>query len=246
MKNNNFCEILEAEASKKDIVLSSIQLEKFEKYKELLVEWNEKMNLTAITDDIGIIIKHFVDCLMITKYIELNKGEASNIIDVGTGAGFPGVVIAIYFENDINITLLDSLNKRLIFLEEVKNKLQLQNIKIIHSRAEESGNSDKYRSRYDYVVSRAVASLNILLEYTTPYLKVGGKGLYLKGDNLQEEIDKSANALNILKCKIKKIYNYKLNTEETELNRTILEVVKNSDTPNKYPRSYGKIKKSEL
>ena len=163
----DFKNTLREEALNIDIELTNRQLENFEKYKELLVEWNEKMNLTAITTDYDVIMKHFVDCLEIVKYIE----KGSKVIDVGTGAGFPGVVIAIYFENDINITLLDSLNKRLIFLEEVIKTLDLKHVNIVHARAEEYVQNELIRESYDVVVSRAVAPLNVLLEYDIPYLK---------------------------------------------------------------------------
>ena len=146
---------LKEEAKKNGLELTDSMLDKFEIYKDLLLLWNEKINLTAITDEYEIIMKHFIDCLEIVKYIK--NGE--NIIDVGTGAGFPGLVIAIYFEDKVNITLLDALNKRLIFLQEVIEKLHLKNIKIVHGRAEEIPRKQEYRECYDIVVSRAVANL---------------------------------------------------------------------------------------
>ena len=157
---NDFINILKKEAKNRNIELTDKALERFELYKNLMLEWNEKMNLTAITDEYQIIMKHFIDCLEITKYMSGNE----KVIDVGTGAGFPGIVIAIYFEN-INITLLDSLNKRLIFLEEVVKNLNLKNVNIVHARAEEFAHKDEYRNKYDLVVSRAVANLSNLLEY---------------------------------------------------------------------------------
>ena len=190
---NDFISILKKEAKNRDIELTDKALERFELYKNLMLEWNEKMNLTAITDEYQIIMKHFIDCLEITKYMNGNE----KVIDVGTGAGFPGIVIAIYFEN-INITLLDSLNKRLIFLEEVVKKLNLKNVNIVHARAEEFAHKDEYRNKYDLVVSRAVANLSNLLEYDVGYLKLNGKLLLLKGDNVNDEINTSKNTFNVL------------------------------------------------
>lgn len=244
VKNGNydFKKVLKEEAEKIGILLTDKQLSRFEMYKQLLVEWNEKINLTAITEDYEVITKHFIDCLEIVKYID----KKSNIIDVGTGAGFPGIVIAIYFENDISITLLDSLNKRLIFLQEVVDKLQLENITITHGRAEEMAHKEEFREQYDVVVSRAVANLCVLLEYDSPYMKVNGKCLLMKGDKVESEVTESKKALDILKCKITNNYTYNYKVNEEVYNRNILEVKKINNTPNKYPRNYGKIKKNPL
>ena len=238
---NDFISILKKEAKNRDIELTDKALERFELYKNLILEWNEKMNLTAITDEYQIIMKHFIDCLEITKYMNGNE----KVIDVGTGAGFPGIVIAIYFEN-INITLLDSLNKRLIFLEEVVKKLSLKNVNIVHARAEEFAHKDEYRSKYDLVVSRAVANLSNLLEYDAGYLKLNGKLLLLKGDNVNDEINTSKNTFNILGCKIENIYDYEYDVNGEIFNRKVLEIKKIKITPEKYPRNYGKMKKNPL
>lgn len=244
MKNNkdDFKQTLKEEALKKDIQLNDIQLDRLYVYKELLIEWNSKINLTAITEDYQIILKHFIDCLEIVKYIKNDE----SIIDIGTGAGFPGVVIAIYYDNKVNITLLDSLNKRILFLEEVVKKLTLKNVKIIHARAEECAHKNEFRERYDLVVSRAVAPLNILLEYDIPYIKVGGRALLLKGNNVLEEIKDSDNALKILNCHLSNIYKYNYQVNEDIYNRNIIEINKFNKCSPKYPRSYGKIKKSPL
>lgn len=242
MNELDFKNVLRTEALKIGIELTNKQLENFEKYKKLLVEWNEKMNLTAITADYDVIMKHFVDSLEIVKYIE----KGSKVIDVGTGAGFPGVVIAIYFENNINITLLDSLNKRLIFLEEVIKVLGLKHVNVVHARAEEYVQNENIRESYDTVVSRAVAPLNILLEYDIPYLKTGKKALFLKGNNVKEEIEEAKNALSILNSEISNIYTYSYTIDEERYNRNILEIIKKKETSKKYPRNYGKIKKQPL
>lgn len=241
MKSKEFIEILCKECKTQDVEITEEQAKKIETYKDLLLEWNEKMNLTAITDEYEIIIKHFVDCLECTKMIKDEK----NIIDVGTGAGFPGMVLAIYYDN-IEFTLLDALNKRLIFLQDVVEKLNLKNVKIVHGRAEEIARKDDFKEQYDASVSRAVAQLPVLLEYTSPFVKVGGKCIVMKGDNVDDEIKLSYNALNTLKLKIvdKLNYNYVINNEE--YNRSILKINKSSNTPQKYPRNFGQIKKKPL
>lgn len=211
-------------------------------YKKLLVEWNEKMNLTGITENYEVIIKHFIDCLECTKYID----EKEKIIDVGTGAGFPGMVIAIYFEDKLDITLLDSLNKRLIFLEEVKKQIGFKNIKIVHDRAEDAAHKLEFREKFDKVVARAVAPLNNLLEFTSGYIRKNGTCLFMKGDSFREEVESSKNAIKILNCKISNIYEYNLKLNDEQYNRVILDIQKNNLTPKSYPRSYGKIKKNPL
>lgn len=239
---NNFKEVLKAEAFKMNIVLDDKMLEKFEMYKNLLVEWNEKINLTSITDDYEVIMKHFVDSLEIVKYI--NKNE--NIIDIGTGAGFPGIVIAIYFDSNVNITLLDALEKRLNFLSEVIQKLGLKKITLLHGRAEEIGNDITYREKFDVATSRAVSSMNILLELSIPLVKVNGRCLLLKGTKVREEINSSKTALEKLNSKINNdfTYEYKVNDEVYE--RHIIEVKKSQITNKKFPRNYGQIKKKPL
>lgn len=237
-----FKEVLKKEASKKEIDLNYKMLERFEIYKDLLLEWNEKINLTAITDEYEVIMKHFIDCLELVKYID----KKEKVIDVGTGAGFPGLVIAIYFEGKLNITLLDALNKRINFLDNVVNKLNLENIDIVHGRAEECAKMQQYRGKYDIVVSRAVASLPVLLEYEIPYVKTNGKCLIMKGDNVETEIEKSKKAFNVLNCKLNNKYTYRYLVNEEEYTRVILDIKKYKDTDNKYPRNNGQIKKNPL
>lgn len=239
---SDFKNILKSESEKIGIILTDKQLINFEMYKDLLLEWNEKMNLTAITKEYEVIMKHFIDCLEVVKYIDKN----SNIIDVGTGAGFPGIVIAIYFGEDIKLTLLDSLNKRLLFLNEVVEKLEFKNINIVHGRAEEIASKEEFREKYDVVVSRAVANLSVLLEYDSPYIKVDGKCLLMKGDNVEEEIKNAKKALKILNCNITNKYIYSYNVNEEEYKRIILDIKKCDATPKNYPRNYGKIKKNPL
>jgi len=241
-----FKQSLYLEAKKYGFELNDDKLEKLETYKNMLIEWNEKINLTTITDEYQIIVKHFIDSLECTKYIK----DGDNIVDVGTGAGFPGVVIGIFFEDKVNITLLDSLNKRLLFLKEVIKELNLKNIIIVHGRAEDKANDIIYREKYDIVVARAVASLSVLCEYTSPYARTKGKCLYMKGDNIQQEIDLSRIAFNKLNIRILNKYEYDLEVNEKDnieiFKRCILEVQKVDKTPKSYPRSYDKIKKLPL
>jgi 16S rRNA (guanine527-N7)-methyltransferase len=237
-----FKKVLLEEASNNGIILTPLMLDRFEKYKNMLLEYNKNINLTAITDEYEIIVKHFVDCLECTKYIEKN----TNIIDVGTGAGFPGIVICIFFDQEIEMTLLDSLNKRLVFLKDVVDSLKLQKVNIIHGRAEDIAKENNKREKYDYVVSRALANLPVLLEYIIPYIKVNGEAIIMKANNLEEELNNSKNALKVLNCVTKEIYTYNLLIENENFTRKIVVIKKINNTPNKYPRMYGKIKKQPL
>ena len=224
------------------IELNENQLEKLYLYKEMLVEWNERINLTAITDDEEIIAKHIVDSLEIVKYI--NEGQS--IIDVGTGAGLPGIIIAIYFEGKVSVTLFDALNKRILFLQQVIEKLELNNVQAVHGRAEETSRNIKFREAYDVAVSRAVARLNVLLELTVPFVKVGGNCVYMKADKTQEELDESKRAVKELGLNLTGINEYKIKMEEQELSHTIITLNKQEVTKDKYPRQFAKIKKSPL
>jgi len=245
-EKTTFKQNLYIEAKKYGFELSDDKIEKLEKYKNMLLEWNEKINLTSITDEYQIIVKHFIDSLECTKYIK----ENDNIIDVGTGAGFPGVVIGIFFGEKVKITLLDSQNKRLLFLKEVIKELNLENIIIVHGRAEDKANDEIYREKYDIVVARAVASLSILCECTSPYVKTKGNCLYMKGDNIQQEIDLCTSAFNKLNIRILNKYEYDLEVIEEDktetFKRCILEVQKTDKTPKSYPRTYDRIKKLPL
>ena len=222
-----------------DFHFSVEQLEQFFAYMNLLIEWNEKMNLTAIIDPDEIILKHFIDSITILKEIENN----SKIIDVGTGAGFPGVPLSI-MNPTIKMTLADSLNKRLIFLQEVINKLNLKNIEIIHARAEELGQSKRYRENFDIATSRAVANLSTLSEYLIPLVKNDGKVISMKAGEAQEEIETAKKAIKILGGKIDKIEEF--NLPQTEIERTIIIIKKERHTPSGYPRKAGIPSKSPI
>lgn len=233
-----FSEELEIKAKQIEIELTKEKIEKYYNYMNLLLEWNEKINLTAIIEPREIILKHFVDSLTIAKYIK----DDEKLIDVGTGAGFPGIPLSIVKENT-DIVLLDSLNKRINFLEEVKENLKLENITTIHGRAEEFGKNKNEREKYDIATSRAVASLNILLEYLLPLVKVGGRAICMKGSNI-EEIENAKNALEILGGKIEKIEEITLPNSDIKRNIIIVKKVKN--TPSKYPRKPGTPSKEPI
>lgn len=219
-------------AEKIGIQLKSKEIELFCSYMKNLLEWNTKINLTAITEQKEIILKHFIDSLTIHSYIE----EKNTIMDVGTGAGFPGIPIKI-IKKDCNITLLDSLNKRIMFLRDSIDKLGLKHIEAVHARAEEVGREVKYREKYDIVVSRAVAPLNILVEYLIPFVKVGGKVICMKGPKIEEELKQAQKAINQLGGTIDKIDNLKL--PDTEIERNIILIKKWKNTPKEYPRKAG-------
>ena len=215
------------------------QLDKFYKYMELLIEWNQKINLTAIIEPEEIILKHFIDSITILKYIE----KDAKIVDVGTGAGFPGIPVSI-MRPDLKITLVDSLNKRLIFLQEVIKELNLENIEIIHSRAEEFGQNKKYRESFDIATSRAVANLSTLSEYLIPLVKIGGKVISMKAADANNEINDAKNAIEILGGKINKIDEF--NLPNSDIGRTIILINKEKSTPNKYPRKPGTPSKEPI
>jgi len=208
-------------------------------YKEILKEWNKVVNLTAIEEDSEIIIKHYLDSMSILPYL---KNTKIKLIDIGTGAGFPGLPVKIAYSN-IDVVLLDSLDKRLKFLKEVIRKLKLEGIITVHGRAEDFGVKQGYREGFDVVVARAVASLPILLEYCLPFVKVGGIFIAMKGSNI-EEIQHSMKALNILGGSIEKIYEIIL--PYSEIKRTIIIIKKLRHSPTNYPRKAGKPSKEPL
>lgn len=232
MKKEEFKKVLYEKVKKIGIELKEEQLEKFYLYMNILLEWNEKINLTAITNEEEIILKHFVDSLTINKYIE----EGKSIIDVGTGAGFPGIPIKILRE-DLKVTLLDSLNKRINFLNEVIEKLDLKNIECIHGRAEEFGKNKNYREKYDFATSRAVANMSTLSEYLIPFVKVGGKVLAMKGDKAEEELEEAKKAIKLLGGKVENIDNFYL--PDSDIKRNIIIIKKIEKTERKFPRKPG-------
>lgn len=232
-------EQLEQELQKIHIEIKEEQKEAFMTYMNLLIEWNKKMNLTAIKEPEEVISKHFVDSLTILSYIK----EEDSIIDVGTGAGFPGIPIKIMSPSN-KVVLLDSLNKRLLFLEEVIQSLELQGIELVHARAEEGGQNKKYRETFDIATSRAVAPLNILAEYLLPFVKVNGHCIIMKGSNAKEEIEASKEAIKILGGTIENIEELVL--PNTNIERSIIILKKIKNTPISYPRKAGTPSKNPL
>lgn len=214
-----------------DIVITEKEIKNLYQYMKLMLEWNKNVNLTAITDEKEVIIKHFIDSISINKYIK----EANNVMDVGTGAGFPGIPLKILNE-DTDFILVDSLNKRINFLEEVKKELSLNKLKLLHARAEELAKDKEYRENIDIVISRAVARLRILVEYMLPFLKENGLCICMKGPNIEEELEESKKALDILGGKIEDIEHIIL---PGNLERNIILIRKIRETPRKYPRKAG-------
>lgn len=225
-------------AKKLNIELSDEKVLNFLKYKEILIETNKVINLTSITDDKEIILKHFIDSLTINKYIE----SGASLIDVGTGAGFPGIPIKIIRE-DVNVALLDSLNKRVNFLNNVINELNLKNIKAIHGRAEDVAHMDEYREKFDCVTARAVANLSTLSELCIPFLKVGGSFICMKA-GVNEELEIAKNAIKILGGEIVSIDNFRL--PESDIERNVIIIRKIKSTENKYPRKAGTPAKNPI
>lgn len=214
---------------------------KFITYKNLLQEWNEKINLTAITEDEEVIKKHFIDC--IKAFSENQFKEAKTLIDVGTGAGFPGLPIAIMRE-DLNITLLDSLNKRVNFLNIVKNSLNLTNVTTIHSRAEDGARNKELREKFDIATSRAVANMAVLSEFCLPYVKVGGYFIALKGPAITDELNDAKNAIGTLGGKLIEVV--EVSVEGTDLKHNLVVIKKVKETPKTYPRKAGSITKKPI
>lgn len=239
MKKEEFFDKMQEKSIDLGVRFCVEQLEQFFVYMNLLIEWNEKMNLTAIVEPEEIILKHFIDSITILK--DLKDGET--IVDVGTGAGFPGVPLSI-MNPTLKITLVDSLNKRLIFLQEVINKLNLKNVETIHARAEEFGQNKKYRESFDIATSRAVANLSTLSEYLIPLVKLGGKVVSMKASDAQEEINEAKKAIEILGGRIEKIEEFDL--PQSDIGRTIIIIKKQKNTPTKYPRKAGMPSKEPI
>lgn len=216
------------------IVLTEKQENQFLKYYELLVEWNEFMNLTAITEYDEVMKKHFTDSISLIKACDLTKSLC--LIDVGTGAGFPGLALKIAFPN-LKVTLLDSLNKRIKFLDEVIMQLGLSNIETVHGRAEDYAKPGKLREKYDLCVSRAVANMTSLSEYCLPFLKLGGEFISYKSEKMNEELENAKKAISILGGKYEKSVEFYL--PESDIYRNLVVVKKAKETPKKYPRKAG-------
>jgi 16S rRNA (guanine(527)-N(7))-methyltransferase RsmG len=232
--------IIKEKAEVLGVHISDDLIEKLEIYAKELKEWNEKINLTAITDDEGIAIKHFIDSLMLLKYV--NIPENSKIIDVGTGAGFPGLVIAAA-RPDVKVTLLDSTGKKLKVVNDIGEKMGLSNYEILNMRAEEAGQKKEYRENFDFATARAVAELRVLSEYCLPFVKQNGYFISMKGALADKEIENATNALKTLSGKIEEKYSFNL-CDAGE--RNIIKIKKISQIPTKYPRVSAQIAKKPL
>lgn len=230
---NRLCSL----AKENGIILDDTALDRFDTYAELLVEWNGKMNLTAITEPDEIEVKHFLDCLMLPKYFNLYNIQT--VIDVGAGAGFPSVPLLIY-KPDLCLTMMDAINKRLTFLDTAVHALGLE-AQLIHERAEAAGQDENYREKFDLATARAVAPMNVLAEYCLPFVKVGGYFVALKGSN--DDTEEAKNAIATLGGEIVDNISYKLNGTEP---RSIVVIKKISQTPTQFPRKSKKISTKPL
>lgn len=237
MNTNEFTEMLAA----KGISLSSEQIRQYEIYYSTLVEWNEKMNLTAITDKEEVYLKHFYDSISAAFYYDFK--EPLHLCDVGAGAGFPSIPIKIAFPH-LHITIVDSLNKRIGFLEHLAQQLNLTNVRFIHDRAETFGQNKDHRESYDVVTARAVARLSVLSELCLPLVKQGGTFVAMKGASAKEEIDGGKKAITTLGGRLKECHTFTLPQEESE--RNILVIEKEKQTPKKYPRKPGTPNKTPI
>ena len=237
MNEQQFIEALK----QKGIELSDEQVAQFRKYFELLVEWNEKMNLTAITDLEGVYLKHFYDSISASFYFDFTK--VTTVCDVGAGAGFPSIPIKICFPH-LEITIVDSLNKRITFLNHLANELNLNNMSFVHARAEEFGQNEKYRQQFDVVTARAVARLSVLSELCIPLAKEGGFFVALKAAAGAEEMKDAAKAITTLGAKLKEEFAFLLPVEESERSLYVFDKVK--VTPKKYPRKPGVPNKTPI
>ncbi len=237
MNEQQFIEALRA----KGIDLSERQIEQFRTYFTELVEWNEKMNLTAITDEPSVYLKHFYDSITAAFYVDFSK--EMTVCDVGAGAGFPSIPLKICYPH-IELTIVDSLNKRITFLNHLADELQLENVHFVHARAEEFGKNKAYREQFDLVTARAVARLSVLSELCVPLVKKGGQFVAMKGAAGPEELIDAKSALNILGVELVEQFDFELPEEDSE--RTLYVFDKVKTTPKKYPRKPGTPNKSPL
>lgn len=236
MNREEFKSFLIQKASENNIQISDEAVEKFYLYMKNLIDWNQRINLTAIKDEKEIIIKHFIDSILVNKYI-----DGDRLLDIGSGAGFPGIPLKIV-NRDLGVTLIDSVNKKVNFMKDSIDKICLENIEALHVRAEDLAHEREYREQFDTVVSRAVANMTTLVEYMIPFVRVGGKCLCLKGPNCEEEINSAKNAIRKLGGKIEEVIEYKVDDNE----RCLVVINKIKNTEQTYPRKLGKPLKEPL
>lgn len=232
--------LLKKGAASFHIELTDEQIAHFIQYYEKLIDWNEKINLTAITEERDVVIKHFLDSLSVLPFI---PKDARNCIDVGTGAGFPGIPIKI-IKKDLSVTLLDSLDKRVRFLNDIISNLGLEKIRTIHGRAEDFARNKEYREVYDFGIARAVASLPVLAEYILPFVRIGGFFIAMKGSDVGNEINISKKAISVLGGRIHSVENFSLPYDS--IGRHLVFIKKIRQTPTQYPRKSGKPSKSPI
>jgi 16S rRNA (guanine527-N7)-methyltransferase len=226
-------------AEKYGIEVNAEQAESFQQYMALLLNWNEKVNLTAITQPEEVANKHFLDSILLLQYLDITDG--AKLIDIGTGAGFPGVALKLMRPN-MELTLLDGLNKRLVFLKDLSEKLRFS-AEFVHARSEEAAKQKEYREQFDFATARAVAPLNILCEYCLPFLKLGGVFAAMKGPLPQEEVDTAKNAIHVLGCVLSDVKEFELPNGDK---RSVILIERIKPLSALYPRHGSKIKKSPL
>jgi 16S rRNA (guanine527-N7)-methyltransferase len=226
--------LLETLFRQSDIPITSQQICQFLDYERLILEWNQKTNITAITESRDIYIKHFIDSAVANNYI--GNEQSYSLIDVGTGGGFPGIPMKI-MNDTIQLTLLDSLNKRIAFLQAVVDTLFLKDVKLIHGRAEDFGSNVQFRQKFDVATSRAVASINVLSEYCLPFVKTDGIFIALKGENIEDELKNGEKAVKLLGGEVASVIKYVI--PGTDMGRSLVIIKKVSDTPDRYPRKAG-------
>lgn len=238
MNIEEFRKIFLDEIKKINIEVNEKQIEEFYKYMIGIIEWNDKVNVTAITDEKLFIVKHFIDSMVVNQYLQ---GKES-LIDIGTGGGFPGVPLKI-LNPEMKITLIDSVNKKLNVIRDLSDKIGFEKIEIIHTRAEDLANRTEYREMYDIATTRAVSNLSTILEYMLPFIKVGGKAICMKGPNYKEELDEAKKAIEILGGQLEKVETFNI---ENEMERNIIIISKIKRTPRNFPRSQGKPLKEPI
>lgn len=238
MDINEFKTIFLEEVDKIKVTVDDEMIEKFYEYMNGIIEWNDKVNVTAITDEKMFIVKHFIDSLTVNRFVE----DKNSIIDIGTGAGFPGIPLKILNPN-LNVTLIDSVNKKLNVIRDLSEKIDLKKLEIIHTRAEDLANKNEYRENYDIATTRAVSNFSTIVEYMLPFVKVGGYAICMKGPNYKEELEEARNAIRILGGEVEVISSLNVNEE---IERNIIVIKKIKETPKKYPRGQGKPLKEPI
>lgn len=238
MNLDEFRKEIKDQALINNVKINENSIEKYYTYMKEIIKWNDKINVTAITEEKEFIVKHFIDSLTVSREIE----ESETIIDIGTGAGFPGIPLKLNYP-DKKITLIDSVNKKLNVIRDITSKFDLNDLEIIHTRAEDLAINEKYREKYDIAITRAVSNLSTIMEYMLPFVKIGGKAICMKGPNFQEELEESKKAIKLLGGQIEKIETVFVNGE-IERNLIIINKIKN--TPKQFPRGKGKPQKEPI